>query len=290
LDWDRRMVQLYDRAEDEAGARWHELSPGREKRFEPEQYVYHSLVFRFLCLMALARRFEAEAFYIHCEVATERAFDFLRYVKGFLWTAIHPEITPNDGMPGLDHFRSDSFRPVLDYCYAKREDLPETLGREDRLIFAWQRFHAIVVQLGLQDRDQASRHSVSRAFMEGCDFCDGLRADADNAMNDDGTERERRRWVRLVALHLFVLAFIATFGYTWQRRDLRQKTERAVSHLHHPWELAGVVDDWLPVLGFKKQNNRFRLRSAENRMRVIRAALDVEVRPSHAPIEQDILV
>jgi hypothetical protein len=270
LDWDRRMGQLYDRAaRGEEGARWHELAPGPQKRFAPEQYVYQSLVFRFLCLMALARRFEVEAFFIRLEVAGERDFDFLRYTKGFLWSAIHPEITPNDGLPGLDHFRSDSFRPVLDYCYARRDGLPETLSREDRLIFDWERFHAIVEKLNLGEPEQASTDSVARAFMEVFAFFDGLCSHSDT----------RRRWDRLVALHLFVLAFIATFGYSWQRRDLREKSEAAVSQLRDPSVLQGVFDQWLPNLGFESEDSRVRSRSAQNKMRVIRSALAERVLP-----------
>ena len=62
---------------------------------------------------------------------------------------IHPELKPNDGQPGLDHFRSDSFRPLLDLCYATPPDgderpvLPETT-RNGHLIFDRQRCLAVL--------------------------------------------------------------------------------------------------------------------------------------------------
>jgi hypothetical protein len=274
LDWDRRMGQLYDRTQEDE-PRWHELAPRTPgKQFDPDQYVYQSYVFRFLSLMSLARRFEAEAFYINCEVASERDFDFLRYMKGFLWAGIHPRITPDDGPHGEDHFRSDSFRPVLDYCYAKGKGLPETLGKNDQVVFDWARFQAIVGRLREPEAGEASAASVPREFTEVFAFFDGLSAD----------ECERRRWDRLVALHLFVMGFIATFGYSWQRGELRKKTDRAVSKVRYRAELLDVFAKWLPRLGFEKRTSRIRGRSAHNTMRVISSALEEAVQADQGKV------
>ena len=57
LDWDRRMSQLY-----EGTYCW--MDPPDGDRLHEREYYYHSVVFRFLQLTAIARRFEAEAFYI----------------------------------------------------------------------------------------------------------------------------------------------------------------------------------------------------------------------------------
>ena len=62
LDWDRRMSQIY-----EGAYRW--LDPPDDQRLDRREYYYHSVIFRFLQLTALARRFEAEAYYIDPGIA-----------------------------------------------------------------------------------------------------------------------------------------------------------------------------------------------------------------------------
>jgi hypothetical protein len=229
--------------------------------------------------MALARRFEGEAFYIKVGVAGEGDFDFLRYTKSFLWTAIHPEITPNDGIPGLDHFRSDSFRPVLDYCYARRDGLPQTLSRDDRLIFDWERFQSIVAKLRSKADEKEMPDTVARTLAEMFAFFDGLERDGD--MREDGSER--RRWDRLVALHLFVLAFIGSFGYSWQRSDVMTKASTAVSHLRDPANLLEVFTYSLPRLGFERAIKP----SSQSDMGLVMRALERSTLRSEATVAQD---
>jgi hypothetical protein len=54
-DWDRRMQQLYDN-------KGENMNPGKEHRYDRNQYLYMSVVFRFLSLVGIARKFEARAF------------------------------------------------------------------------------------------------------------------------------------------------------------------------------------------------------------------------------------
>jgi hypothetical protein len=271
-DWHRRMIQICD-------GQYNNIDPPDTMRLDPTEYYYQSVVFRFLQLMAIARRFEAEAFYIDARIAKAEDFDLLRFAKAFLWVMIHPEITPDDGQPGRDHFRSDSFRPLLDLCYADHRSLngidadstqpngadstplqdaadgsshtaatakngvqlPESRSAKGDIIFDRQRCVAILnngPQLGQdQEIDELLR------------FFDGVRPD-----DCDEDDRLRRRWDRLVALHLFVLAFIGKCGYTWQRQDL--DVEAAVSMLLYPGDLAKVFDTWLPKLGLTKTMKR----------------------------------
>jgi hypothetical protein len=239
LDWHRRMVQIYD-------GQYVNLSPPKHQRLHEQQYYYQSVVFRFLQLMAIARQFEAEAFYINADVAKDGDFDLLRYTKGFLWVMIHPELTPHDGQPGLDHFRSDSFRPLLDLCYATEADgggsgrpaLPEA-RRNGHLIFDRRRCMALLTQADAFDQ----RLEIDEML----GFFDGLCPDDLDHDHDD--RRLRRRWDRLVALHLFVLAFIRKCGYAWHKEDLEPVVTKAATMLLYPEDLKAQLDQWLPKLG-----------------------------------------
>jgi hypothetical protein len=237
LDWDRRMTQIYKGA-------YKDLDPPDEERTETKYYYFHSVIFRFLQLTAIARRFEAEAFYIDPKiVATPRDFDLLRYAKAFLWVMIHAELSPKDGLPGKDHFRSDAFRPLLDLCYSTPKEgegedakplLPETRSRDGELIFDLRRFWAL---LSLDD-------PIHKGYVdELLEFFDGVCPD------DYDGDRQRRRWDRLVALHLLCLAFIDTRGYTWHHRDIDDQAQTAIGMLLYPDNLQDEFDVWLPRLG-----------------------------------------
>jgi hypothetical protein len=240
LDWDRRMSQIY-----EGAYRW--LDPPDEERLDRREYYYHSVVFRFLQLAAIARRFEAEAFYIDAGIAQRSDFDLLRYAKAFLWASIYAELTPDDAMPGADHFRSDAFRPLLDLAYSTptTEDgaaiLPETRSRDNELIFDLARCMAML-RRG-EDIDRKDEIDELLAFFDGVSPDD----------YDDKRQRYRRRWDRLVVLHLFVLAFIDACGYGWQRNELETRTELAVEMLLHPDTIQQELAAWLPRLGLDKQ-------------------------------------
>jgi hypothetical protein len=242
LDWHRRMVQIYDGTYDY-------LSPPDGHRLHEQQYYYQSVVFRFLQLMGIARQFEAEAFYINGDVAKDSDFDLLRYTKSFLWVMIHPELSPDDGQPGLDHFRSDSFRPLLDLCYSTAADggngggsaLPET-RRNGHVIFDRQRCMALL--------RQADAYEQRTEIAELLGFFDGLCPDDRDKEHDD--KRFRRRWDRLVALHLFVLAFILKSGYSWQTKGLGRHITQAAQMLLYPEALESELDEWLPKLGLAK--------------------------------------
>jgi hypothetical protein len=232
LDWDRRAAQLYD-------GHYDDLCPPHEKRLDREQYYFQSVVFRFLQLMAISRRFEGEAFYIEPSIAEEKDFDLLRYAKGFLWVAIHAEITPDDGLPGIDHFRSDALRPLLDVCYSESARLPQPRSKQGELIFDRRRCMTLL--------QRSHRLEVKEEVDEVLGFFDGLRPDEYDDRN--GGMRRRRRWDRVVALHLFVLAFIGRCGYRENQRDVEEGVRGAVAMLLYPEALSELFEQWLPRLG-----------------------------------------
>jgi hypothetical protein len=243
IDWDRRMMQLYEYAEsaadnkDDPDFNWHMMCPGwwlrlgddgdgspsavAQYRRDPEYYFYLSVVFRFLSLLAIARRFEAQAFYIDARHVKNHQNElyFLRYAKSFLWAMTYSGLSPDDGFPGADHFISDKFRPMLDLCYKKlgqsRSEAPQ-----GQPIFDWDRFLAL-----LQRKSESARGKFDPAIDQVLEFFDELRP-VDYAPDS----RKRRRWERLICLHLLTLNFIATFGYPWQQ-DIAARRAKAIKFL-----------------------------------------------------------
>jgi hypothetical protein len=255
VDWDRRMRQLYDE-------QWKYMCPG-EKRYEHEQYLYHSVIFRFLSLLSIARKFEAEAFFIDSQIASGRQIDFLRYAKSFLWVATHSDLTEDDDMPGRDHFRSDEFRPLLDACYRRVPGvLPEDKPTADEVVFDWRRYRAMIDQAQAGQADQArtgqSMNGQSpkldfdtldldtrNVILQVLNFFEGIRPEeytrkhekdeATGEVRETETLVKRRRWDRIVCMHVLVLCFIGTFGYPWQkkRREIRPARRGAIKMLQN---------------------------------------------------------
>jgi hypothetical protein len=268
VDWDRRMMQLYkywtkpdenappqDDDEDDPDIGWHMMCPGRggpppkrwraralakfsrsgdrfesewfaRARRDPEQYFYLSVVFRFLSLLAIARRFEAEAFYLdarHLEDHTQELY-FLRYAKGFLWAVTHSELSPHDGMPARDHFLSDKLRPMLDLCY-KDIGSADSKAPEGQPIFDWGRF------LVLMEHKADNKNEYDPDINQLLEFFYELRPV--DYFDDHGKIVKRRRWERLVCLHLLTVNFIATFGFPWQSdpEKIEESLEAAIRFL-----------------------------------------------------------
>lgn len=249
VDWDRRMMQLYEywderenkKKKSRHGAReededigWHVMCPGWNEedwsaeavpryRRDPKEYFYLSVVFRFVSLLAIARRFEAEAFYLDARHLENHADElkFLCYAKSFLWAVTHSDLSPRDGLPASDHFLSDKLRALLDQCYKDVGPAGDT-APQGQPIFDWGRF---LNMLGPAEPDTEYDPEIERLL----EFFDGLRP-VDYRADDKGNVYKRRRWERLICLHLLTLNFIATFGFPWQQ-DIREKREKAITFL-----------------------------------------------------------
>jgi tetratricopeptide (TPR) repeat protein len=225
-DWDRRMHQLY------APNGTDHMAVPEEKLHAHDQYLYLSVVFRFLSLLGIARKFESEAFYIDSRIARPKDLDFLRYAKSFLWVMTDSKLTPDDGMPGVDHFRSDEFRPLLDVCYRRDEALlPKNEPKKGELVFDWSRFRALLDNSGKnqssdesQELDPDTQEEINQVLY----YFAGIRPN-----EYDGDLKKRRRWERVICLHLLTICFIGTFGYSWQKRSkyLDEKRDEAISAL-----------------------------------------------------------
>jgi hypothetical protein len=272
VDWDRRMGQLYQHVpephERPCGSPYGTDHPSldllRGRDFlDPQEYLFRSYVFRFLALCALARKFEAEAFYIDAQFASRKDFDFLKFAKAFLWAMTTSDLS-EDEFPGQSHFPNDQFRPLLDRCYRPlNNDLPLVVDKEQQreVIFDIAYLHQLVGQefeslyrqvdengeervSGLGRRDIPDRRfrrdnndfqvqegdlSTPGDLHKVVAYFDGLHRDTTYV------EQEARlrvhRWDRLCVLHLLVMGFINRFGYPWQvarRKRLAAAVEQMV--------------------------------------------------------------
>jgi hypothetical protein len=217
-DWDRRMHKLY------APKGTDHMAP-HGGCYDHEEYLYLSVVFRFLSLLGIARKFESHAFYIDSRIAERNDLYFLRYAKSFLWVMTDSNLTPDDGMPAKDHFLNDEFRPLLDMCYRRHEGLlPENEPKEGELVFDWQRFLVLLDESRPPEDDDKQDGKVWANANDGLDpdiqkkirqvlgFFDGIRP------NEYDAQGKRRRWERIICLHLLTICFIGTFGYPWEKK------------------------------------------------------------------------
>ena len=121
VDWDHRMGTLYDQEFYWQGMSPYSQKPNKENKEnkeskeddqlqvpvidacrDPDQYLYLSVVFRFLRLLAIARRFEAQAFYINAKESTGHdPLVFLSYAKSFLWVMTDSSLSPGMACPDV---------------------------------------------------------------------------------------------------------------------------------------------------------------------------------------------
>jgi len=231
-------------------------------------------------LCALARKFEAEAFYIDAQYARPQDFDFLKFAKALLWAMTSTDLS-RDEFPGQSHFPNDQFRPVLDRCYrALDDDLPHVVDATEHseVIFDVAFLHRLVArERELPDaqpvvarraahgdpnaengngvaeegdlRTPGDLHKVLAYF-------DGLHRDTEYETAD---KRLRvHRWDRLCVLHLLVLAFINDFGYDWQVAD-RARLQQSVDQIVD-WDVARRFCDRFDELGFCERKLTWRRR------------------------------
>ena len=69
---------------------------------DPDQYLYLSVVFRFLRLLAIARRFEGKTSPINAKESTGHdPLVFLSYAKSFLWVMTDSSLSPGMACPDV---------------------------------------------------------------------------------------------------------------------------------------------------------------------------------------------
>jgi len=160
----------------------------------PNGYYSRTTQYRFLAISSLARAFEREAFFIDSRIAEPRDFDFLRFIKAFLWATTSVELfrgLPYDETNSTDHFFADQIRQLCDeFCPSPDKTL--SFSEFERRVGEGETFDAVV------------------------EFFHGLHS-----------SETRLRWDRLVALNLLLIAFLGTVGYTTHQTSIPELLEVA---------------------------------------------------------------
>jgi hypothetical protein len=215
--WHYRMRNIYTHVGRPVARDWLAF----DGRWSEAPYYFKSTVYRFLALIAGAKRFEDEQIYIDARVADPDALDFVKFVKAFHWvlsdvSLFHIQGVDYDENAEPDHFFSDDLRAVGE-CVLIDGRVPS--------------YRTFVTRL--------DDTSVTDELAHVLQFFDRLDPD-----------EQRLRWDRLVCLHLITIAFLNRFGYEWQRPG-EKGLEDACGRLRHV-EIGHRLEDWLPRLGLER--------------------------------------
>jgi hypothetical protein len=176
-----------------------------------QQHYFRTTAFRFIRLAGLANRFEREAIVVDGRIATKTDQAFVRYPNAFRWvmtdTALFAGIQ-YDVSQSEAHFFTDQLRQLCSTSWAESEELD------------FSDFESALV--------------TSDGLDELLEFFDGI-------------QQGELRWDRLMSLQLFLMAFINTFGYEYQRSDAGW-FDRVVSEIAHI-EVVEALHRWIPKLG-----------------------------------------
>lgn len=197
----------------------------------PDYYYFHTMVYRFLALCVVIRRFETEAIYVDARIAEKTDFAFIKYLRAITWIITAAALfdrLPYDEQTSTDHFFRDDLRRVCDSCLVQEED---------------GEYHFISLD------ELRGRMGEDEVLVSTLDFFNGLRGD-----------ESRYRWDRVVALHLILIAFINDFGYQFQRSTGKQMDE--VAGKFRTREVPQNLLHRLPTLGLVEEVNIVRARKA----------------------------
>jgi len=204
---DHRFWNLYKNHQ----AGWHNVKGNYSN--VSGNYYYTSWLYRFGALIAVARKFEREAVFIDSRYAIRSDLTFVKFLKGFFWVFTDVALFDEQGYDpyrAVDHFFSDDLRKFADSLIT------------DKGLLTYEQFQDVV-------KKGAVPTSIFQFF--------------------DGVTRgeQRNRWDRLVCAHLFVLAFLANFGYDMQA-PRRRRFKEVASYVENPLCLL-YLRRWIPKLG-----------------------------------------
>ncbi|MGG0849115.1 hypothetical protein [Peribacillus simplex] len=191
------------------------LSTGPSTSF----YYFSSTIYRFIHLLALIRMFESKAIYIDSRIATKKDFNFIKFLKAINWTCIDVKLYEglqyNNLANPTDHFFNDELKILCDDMI------------KDNELMSFEEFQKVI-------KKKNNKYTPVLTFF----------LDLDDS---------KLRWDRVVCLHLFLMAFINTFGYDMQKSK-KQHFERALSEVKNVVILKNL-DGWFPKLGLDNQKD-----------------------------------
>jgi hypothetical protein len=179
-----------------------------------------------LSFTALALRFQDEAVFLDPRIALKSDLDFLKYSKAFRWALTDPALF--DGLTynrnrASDHFFRDYLTVTCDAFLTKDHPL----------------------NIDAQRNNAAGGGPILRVY----DFLVGLSRGED-----------RLRWDRLVVFHLFLMAFLKSFGHDIQRSTTQDFREVALRANHN--EVLRNLVSWLGKLRLEKHKEGRRIINA----------------------------
>jgi hypothetical protein len=216
-----RMWNLYDNHQ----KGW--LDAGQ--KYEHPGHYLSTTVYRFLHVCTLARQFERESLFLDARIARPNDFLFMNYLNAFSWALTEVRLFQGlsyDPTYATSHFFADKLRSVCDSCWIDKDFL------------------------SLDSFEQRIEHdrSVDAVFR----FFDSLAP--------NGPRMASLRWDRLVLLHLLLVCFLDTFGYTTQRLS-REALKRLLAQFCNRAVLTNALE-CLPELGLKPSTQARRFRKA----------------------------
>lgn len=156
-------------------------------------YYFSSTAFRLMSFFALVREAESEAILLDARIATKTDFALLSYVAAFHWVMTDTVLFDGeayDSSRQRDHFFSDQFRHYCELCSKDGESLTYEAFKNGPYL--------------------------DENFVAVLRFLDGL-----------SPFEDRMRWNRIVALHLLLMAFLNTYGYSRQKSTPAQFLDAA---------------------------------------------------------------
>jgi hypothetical protein len=192
-----------------------------------DSYYFKTTQYRFPCVCSLARAFEREAYFIDSRIAEQSDFDFLKFIKAFLWATTSAALFKNlgyDETKNTDHFFADQIREICDHFCSSSDML-----------------------LSFSEFEQSLRETET--FDAVGEFFHGLHA-----------SEARLRWDRLVVYDLMLMAFLGTVGYETQY-PANAKLAEVARRIRHP-EIRRNMIGRLANLGLDSQPEMKRVTAA----------------------------
>jgi hypothetical protein len=196
-DFNRRMFNLYSNYSQE----WINISDKTKDYSNPQDYYFHSFVYRFLSVLAWIKKIQKEIISIDTTLAAKNDLEFIKFLRTIsqLLSDITTFIEGESAHNAPDHF----FRNNLNL-------FPD----------------AIITDDGIKSYSEYTDSLVNyqESLLELYRWFDSI-----------SPSEDRKRWDRLYFLHLIVMVFLNNYGYDFQKTDetkLKQVLENPLKEVN----------------------------------------------------------
>jgi hypothetical protein len=192
-----------------------------------ESYYFPTTIYRFMVFVGISNRFLRTAIHLDSRIAEKSDKLFVGYLKAMEWALTDVELFKRESYEHADdsaHFFTDHLRAV---CATVLDDNGDALD-----------LHAFEQLL-------AGQHQLKRILV----FFDGI----EPGLPEDA-RRLDLRWDRLMVFRLFLMGFVTTIGYDYERDDSAW-FGRVAGQIGHPG-VAGTAATWLPRFGLARPDDK----------------------------------